>query len=320
MMHPSYALTVGSRSFSPETDESLVSVEVMLNIGLPIDSAQAVFAGGKDLSLQRGDPVTVQLGYDDSLALTFSGSVEDIERGVSKVRLTALGHAARLLRLRLNRVYLNQTAGGIVRDLAQEAGVKVKKCADGIVFPTYVVDDALNAYEHTLKLAERCGFDAYTTEEGQLVFKEYTGGEAQALEFGKDIIRVEETSFAPAHAGVSVYGESPSSAKGAETFHWLTKQGVKGEAGTGAPLVVQDPAIKSREAAESVARAGLNRLQRTSWASVEIVGDAGTRLGGAVAIKGLPDSAINGEFQVRSLRHYLSKTRGFTTTIGCRRL
>jgi len=316
-MRPNYVLKVGSETFNPDTVDGVISIEVSLNVGLPIDSVEALLAGGKDFSFKKDDPVTVQLGYDENLVPTFSGFVDNVEHGISRVRLTVLGHSLRLLRLRLNRVYLNQTAGGIVRNLAQEAGVKVKEAADGISFPMYVVDDSVNGYERILRLAERCNFDVYMTDDGQLVFKEYGGGRTHTLEFGREIIQVEGADLVPAYTGASIYGESPASVKGAETFHWLTKQEVKGEAGSGAPLIIQDPVIRSRETAERVARAKLNRLQYTFVAAIEVVGSPEIRLGDAVAIRGLPDSTINGEFQVRGVRHYLSKTKGFTSRISC---
>jgi len=316
-MRPNYVLKVGPETFNPDTVDGVVSIEVNLSMGLPIDSVEALLVGGRDFSFKKDDPVAVQLGYDENFVPAFIGFVDNVEHGISRVRLTALGHSLLLLRLRLNRVYLNQTAGGIVRNLAQEAGVKVKEAADGISFPMYVIDDGLNGYEHVLRLAERCNFDVYVTDDGQLVFKEFGGGRTHTLEYGRDILQVEGADFVPAYAGATVYGESPSSVRGAETFHWLTKQEVKGEAGSGPPLVIQDPVIRSRETAERVASAELNRLQYTFAAVIETVGRPEIKLGDAVAIKSLNDPAINGEFQVRVVRHYLSKTKGFTSRISC---
>jgi phage protein D len=273
--------------------------------------------GGKDYSFGRDDQAKVHLGYDEKLVPVFSGLVDNVEYGIATVKMTALGLAVDLLRLRLYRVYSNQTAGDIVSDLAQEVGLKVKEASEGISFPMYVVDYAANAYEHILKLAERCNFDAYITDDEKLVFKEWNGGKKHSLEYGKDIIGIEELDFSPVYVGTRIYGESPSSVKGSDTYHWLTKQEIKGEAGSGAALSIHDPAIKDKETAETVAKARLNKLKYTLVAVVETVGKPEIMLGDTVAVEGMPTAALTGELDVRGVEHYLSKVKGFTTRICC---
>jgi hypothetical protein len=184
--------------------------------------------------------------------------------------------------------------------------------------PTYVVDEHANAYEHVLRLAERCNFDAYITEDEQLVFKEWGTGKNYPIQFGKEIIRVETADFSPLYTGIKILGESPSSIKGADTSHWLTKQEVKGEAGNGATLSLDDPAIKDKKTAETVAKARTAKLEYTFGASVETVGKPEINLGDTVTIEDVPYSALGGKMEVRSIEHYLSKVKGFTTIINCR--
>lgn len=286
-------------------------------MGVPVDSCEVFLVGMRDFSFRKDDQVKVQLGYDQNLMPVFSGLVDNIEHEISRVRVTGLGLPVGLLRLRLNRVYLNQTAGRIVRNLAQEVDLRVKEASDGISLPMYVVDDTANAYEHVLKLAERCNFDVYITEDEQLVFKKWDGGETHSLEYGKEIIRVEGLDFSPLYVSTRIFGESPASLRGSETSHWLTKQEVKGEAGSGPVLTIHDPALRDRQTAESVARAKLNELQYTFALVVETTGKPEIKLGDAVAITGVPNSAVNGEFQVRGIEHHLSKIKGFTSMINC---
>jgi phage protein D len=316
-MRPSYLVNIGSEKFDSANGKDLVSVRVIRGIGLPTDSCEVFLARGKDYSFKKADVVKVQLGYDDKLVPVFSGSVDNIDREVAAVRVTSLGLAAGLLRLRLNRVYLNQTAGKIVSDLAQEAKLKVKQSSDGITLPVYVVDDTANAYEHILRLAERCSFDAYMTDEEQLVFKEWDGGKSHSIEYGKELVRAEGLDFSSPYVSAKIYGESPSSFRGSDTFHWLTKQEVKGEAGTGVVLSIQDPAIKDKKTAETAAKAVLNRLKYTFAALIETVGKPEIKLGDTIALKGVPDSALQGDLEVRGIEHYLSKVKGFTSRISC---
>jgi phage protein D len=308
---------IGSQKFSLKNGPEVVSVRVIRTMGLPIDGCEVILTGGKSYLFAKGDAVKVQLGYDDNLVPVFSGTVDSIEREVSAVKVTSLGLAVSLLRLRLSRVYLNQTAGKIVSNLAQEVKLTVKKASDGINLPMYVVDDGKNAYEHVLRLAEECNFDVYVTEDEGLVFKEWSGGKSHTLEYGKELIQVEGSDFSPLYMSAKVYGESPSSMKGSDTSHWLTKQEVKGEAGAGAVLSMQDPAIKDKKTAETAAKARLDRMRYTFAVVVETVGKPDVKLGDTISLKGLPDSALSGGLEVRGIEHYLNKTRGFTTRFSC---
>ena len=319
-MRPNYVFKAGSETFTPDTADGLISIDVKLSMGLPIDGVEVVLVGAKELSFSSTDPVEVQLGYDDNLFQIFSGFVADLKRETSDVRLTALSWSATLLHLRINRVYLNQEAGQIVRDLAGQAGFDMKECEGGIVFPMYAIDDGKNVYEHILKLAERCNFDVYVAEDRKLVFKEYKVDKVHSLEYGENIIRVEGVET-PTYGKVTVYGEG-GSFKGAETFHWLTKDEVKGEAGDlspeTVPFIIRDPAIRNREDAQNVADAETKGLGEDSYALfVEVVGDPEVKLGETVETSGFDDSWLNDKWKIRGVRHYLSKTKGFTTTIKC---
>ncbi len=233
------------------------------------------------------------------------------------MRITALGLGAKLLRLRLNRIYLSQTAGQIVKNIAQEAKAQVKTASDGITFPVYAITDKMNGYEHILRLAERCNFDAYFTEDELLVFKEWGKSKNHSLRYGKEIIRLEALDYSPLYTGTKVYGESPSSIKGSDTYHWLTKKEVKGEAGSGMALLVQDPAIRDQKTAETVAKAKMEKLKYTFGLIVDTVGNPSIQIGDTVTVENAPYPFSNSTLEVRSLEHNLSKERGFVSIVTC---
>jgi phage protein D len=87
----------------------------------------------------------------------------------------------------------------------------------------------------------------------------------------------------------------------------------------GAEILVQDASIRETGAAGDVAGALMENMSRTFSGEVKIVGDASIKLGETVEIKGMSNSKMNGEFQVRSVEHYISKASGFTTHIGWRK-
>jgi len=317
MMKPTYQIDVGSETFGMNNGDKVISIHVIRSVGLPTDSCEVFLVGDEDYSFEKDNDVKIKLGYGDELVSVFSGFVDEIEYGTSMVRLTALGPALGLLRLRINRVYLSQSAGKIVQDLAQEAGVTVAEASDGINLPTYVVDDTASAYEHILRLAERCNFVVYIADDDKLMFKEWNGSEKHSLEYGKDLIRFEELDFVPLYVSTRVYGESPASVKGAETSHWLTKQEIKSEAGSGDVLSIADAAIRDTETADTVAKAKLEKLKYTFATVVETVGNPDIKVGNNIALEGMPNSAVEGELEVRGVEHYLSKIKGFTTKIDC---
>ena len=158
------------------------------------------------------------------------------------------------------------------------------------------------------------------TPEGDLVFKKYTKGTVHVLEYGVNVIKAEVQEDRPTVKSVMVQGESASSFKGADSWPWLTKKEVsgtkEGPSSTGAEILVQDASIKETGAAGDMAGALMENASRTFSGTIKIVGDAGIKLGETVEIKGMSNSKMNGEFQVRSVEHCISKASGFTTQIG----
>lgn len=320
MLKPNYKIEIGSETFEPGAQSPVISLQISLDMDIPADSFEVVFGhNSKSSKIKEGDAASIQLGYEDSLEDVFKGTVDNVEPGIAEIKVTGLNFAWKLLELRTNQVYESQTAGDIVSDLANKAGVSTEDVSNGLSFPMYVVDDGKNAYEHIRELAEKCGFDVYMTSENKLVFKKYEREEPQALEYGKNIIQAELQEERPIVAGVVVQGESPSSFKGADTSHWLTKRQVEGMAGSGARLLVQDPTMRDKDSAEKVAKARLDTLTRTVSGTVKIIGMAELKLGDTIEIKGMLNPKMNGEFQVRSVEHFLNKTVGFTTLVGWRK-
>lgn len=317
MLHPGYSIKMGSRTIEPSSND-LLSLTVDLHLATPADSCRMLLRPGKWTSnLERENPVTISLGYEDDLQPVFAGSLDSIERGLSSIRTFALGGCLKLLDLRVNEIYTDQTAGDVVKDLAGKAGLDVGDVQDGLDLPSYYVDNSYNAYDHVRELAERCAFDVYVTPDGKLVFKEYKPAETHPLEYAKNIISIEAAFEKPTYTSVKAYGESPASRKGDDTSHWLTKDDVSGEVGSGNQLEIVDPAIRDTDTAEKVAKARLKVLSLSKFFKLVVVGSPKIRLGDAVEVKKMPDDALNGELKVMRVEHVLNKSEGFTTRIEC---
>jgi len=320
MLKPDYSIQIGAEIIEPKVESPLVFLRINIDVDIPADCFEIMFGiSSKTSKIKKEDDVSIKLGYKGDLKDVFKGTVDNVEPNISGIRVQGYNFATKLLKLRTNQVYENQTAGGIVTNLADKAGLSTEEVSDGIRFPLYFVDDNKNAFEHMSALAERCGFNVYLTSENKVIFKKFESQEPHVFEYGKNIIEINlQEEFSPI-TGVMVQGESPSSFKGADTSHWLTKRQVEGIAGSGTSLLIQDPAIRDKDTAETVAKAKLGMLERTVLGTVKIIGKADVRLGDTLEIKGMSNSKMNGEFQVIGVEHFLSKSSGYTTLINWRK-
>jgi phage protein D len=169
-------------------------------------------------------------------------------------------------------------------------------------------------------LAELTGFNLYCDTENGLIFESFGNGqEVYPLDYAEDVLdyRFERST---AHAErVEAWGESPGSSAGAESWSWLTKdfEPRRGSAGTGTPLrLLEHAALRTKETAQRAADALLKRVQdATLRGEVTILGNPGVNLGDSIRLQGMPDDDLNATWQVRGVRHRLTKSLGFLTTM-----
>jgi phage protein D len=327
MLNPAYKLTIGSKVVDT-TDKpqasTVVDLTVSLDLDTPADSFTLVLGQVGGLKPGRDDKAQVELGYADDSGLTqvISGVVDAVEPSLTTTRIVGF-NAAPLLRTFVDQTYEGKTAGEIVGDLASHAGIDVDTSDDGINFPAYVVDGRRSVHYHMLDLAALCGFDLYITSEGKLVFQKFANGNTvHVLEYARHVIELDIRQLPPLAAQVTSWGESPGSGHGDNAWAWLTKDfsGLKGAAGSGSPtLVLEDPALRTSDASASAADAAETVIRRRRIRGrVLVLGDPSIALGDVVQFKGLPDSSLDGSYQVRAVTHRITKTRGFTTAVQFR--
>jgi phage protein D len=327
MLTPAYRLTIG-RKLVDTTDEpqasALVDLMVALDLDTPADSFTLALGAVGGLEPARDDEATIELGYADNGGLTqvMSGSVATVEPNLTTIRVVGYSGADRLLRTFVEKTFERKTAGEIVRELADEAGVDVATAADGINFPVYVVDGRRSAYVHMRDLAGLCGFDLYLNSENELVFEKFINGKlVHVFEYSKHIIELDVLRAPPAAGRVEAWGESPTSSDGEEAAAWLTRDftGSRGQAGSGALFLLERSSLRTREAARAAAEAALTEIQRRALrGKLLTIGRPEVKLGDAIRLKAMPDESLNGNYQARSVTHRITKSGGFTTTVGFR--
>jgi|SRR5579859_152356 len=328
MLTPAYKLTIGQKvvdtTHEPKAS-TIVDLTVHLDLDIPADSFECILGPVDGLKPARDDKATVELGYADNGGFTrvLTGTVVTVEPALTAVRVAGYTPVETLLRSFLDQTYESKNAGEIVRDLAGKANVDVAKAEDGIKFPAYVIDGRRSFYRHMLDLAGLCGFDIYFNPEGKLVFEKFINGKTvHVFEFAKHIVALEISRTPPQAGRVEAWGESATGSRGDDAWAWLTKDfsSSKGTAGSGAPkLLLERPVLRTNDAAQTAADAGSTRIQRSGLRGrVVTIGRPQVMLGDAIGLRGLSDSSLNTNFQVRSVTHRITKREGFTTVVGFR--
>lgn len=330
MLSPAYKLTLGSKLIDT-TDEpkasTVVDLTVALDMDTPADEFRLVLGNVGRFRPTRDDEAKIELGYADNGGFTqvMAGTVVMVEPNLKTIRVAGHSAAEKLLRTFVEQTYENKTAGAIVRDLANKAGVEVATAEDGITFPAYVIDGRRSVEQHMRDLAGLCGFDLYINADGKLVFEKFIGGKTvHVFEFAKHIIELEAEKSNSRAGRVEAFGESRAGQNGDESWAWLTKDfsGAKGQAGSGDPLLLlEKPALRTRDGARAAAQATMTAIQRrTLRGRLLSLGRPEVKLGDAIRLSGMADAVLNANFQVRSITHRITKLSGFTTTVGFRSL
>ncbi len=330
VLTPAYKLTLG-RKVIDTTDEpkasTVVDLTVKLDMDTPADSFTLVLGNVGRFRPAREDEAKIELGYADNGGFTqvMVGIVETVEPTLTTTRIVGHSATAKLLRTFVDQTYEGKTAGAIVRDLADRAGVDVAAAEDGITFPAYVIDGRLNVYRHMRDLADVCGFDLYINADGALVFEKFIGGKAvHVFDHAKHILALDARQSPPRADRVEAWGESPTGSQGADAWPWLTKDfgESKGTAGEGTPLLLLErPALRTADAAQTAAAAALTTIgRRTIRGRLVVLGRPQVKLGDAVRLRDVPEDVLNATFQVRGVIHRLTKRGGFITAIDFRGL
>jgi phage protein D len=334
LLRPAYVLTfrdsAGSTSGkvvrSKTTPGTSTVAHLRVELGMDGAADRLVLDLGQVGTLRPavGEQVTVELGYTDGQdpQQVTVAAVVDADPDLRAHRVVGLAAEA-LLRARVDRTFESATAGSIVNELAQAAGVDVATADDGIDFPAYVVDARRSVYHHIGELAAVCGFDRYVDNEGKLVFTLFTGGRtSHVFEHAKHILELHLDRCAAQATQVTVVGESPGAAKGNNSWAWFAQKldPFAGRAGSGdRTLLMEHGALRTAAATQQAAQAILTDLtRRTATGDVLVTGAPEVRLGDALRLSGVPEPGVDGTYQVRSVVHDIRKDTGFTTRIGFR--
>jgi hypothetical protein len=319
MQNVSYQVTIGGESLASGPSSTLLALEVRAGLRVPVNACRLVLHGRSELSAAAGDPVTVALGYDGSDETVFTGVVSSVAHAFQQVEVEALGAFTALTAARLNLLYEQETAGGMVSDVLGKLTLAEGTVEAGLKVAAYAMNDGRSAWAHLDSLARRCGFLFYADEEDQAHFKAYDPAATHALAYGSDILAYQHDARPADVVGVEIHGDSPAGqGQGDDASSWFTKKEVKGTAGesTGRVLRLFDPAARNTNVAGDIAAGVLAGYQRSAGGRLRVLGAPRVRLGDAVELSKLPASAHNGEARVAGVLHRVGPRVGFVTDIA----
>jgi hypothetical protein len=321
MFRPAYNITLGAATVSDAQPGPLDALQVRRDKRGNADEAIVRFGAVSAPVFAEGDPAAIELGWDGSTSVVFTGTVERIARGISRVEAYCSGAQLKLMRGRTDQAFVSQNAGQVVTALAGTAGVPTETVEDGIDLPAYYADSARPLFTHCTALARVCGFDLYTTGEGKLVFAPFsTSSAGHTFRYGSEILAITVETTEPSLDAVTAVPESPASSAGDDKASWLVKTSSahQGTAGSGsASVLVSDPLLRTRDAAESSAKARLYFALRDAVSGeLEIQGAPDLDLDQAAELSGVPSPGVDGVYQIMGIMHSLDTRRGFRTTVS----
>jgi len=272
-------------------------------------------------TVKPGDQITIELTSGDAIDKVMTAEVESINSSFGETKIAGRTGMQKLANAWLNQVYENQSVNQIVSDLVGQAGVNTDQIETGSTYPYFVVHESKNLLKHLRELAMREGMDVYFDTDNKLTMNKFNKSSADHIfRFGKEILDLKLVNHRMPFVHVRADGESPSSNQGPDTWHWIAKDisSFRGEAGNGAKkLAIQDGAVRTKDAADSLASSKLGAIKNTStWGCLKILGNPKVKLADGIEFKDIPKPELNGLFKVASVRHVLNKNEGYLTYVG----
>ena len=291
-----------SRRLSGSTDE--LRFAMALNAGLNI-------AGGESVSLD--------MGWGQESSVVFSGTIQSLEYSLNEVHGIAHGTQKGLVETRVDETFIDQTAGDVVRSLADMAGIETGTIDDGIELPRYLAEGSVSIFEHLHTLSRICGVDLFTDEDGKLNFTKREAFTADfTYQYGINLMDARIIQTTPSVTAIQVIPESPASQEGSEASSWFVKssRAISATAGDGTSRRFISALCTTKEAAETAARSFQRDLERRAVkGKIMVMGQPDANPGQVVELKEMPDGNTNGFYEISGVDHSLDGIQGFVSTL-----
>ncbi|MCI0489360.1 MAG: hypothetical protein L0229_22435, partial [Blastocatellia bacterium] len=271
-------------------------------------------------AIKTGDQITIELTSGDKSAKVMTANLHSIRSSFELTQIIGRSGAQKLADARLDQVYENQSLKQIANDLASQAQVDAGQIEQGSTYSYFVADQSKNLLRQIRELAARDGLDAYFDADNKLTLKKFNKSSADhTFYFGIDIFDLQIFNRKAATEHILVYGESPASNQGSDTWHWIAKDltPFRSEVGQGVKtLGIQDGAVRTKDAADNLATSKFGAIKDQSVRGrMKTLGNPKVKIGDAIEIKNATKPELNGLFKVISVRHVFNKREGYLTFI-----
>jgi len=289
-----------------------------------------LWPGSKLAGAAPGDGFTVALGTGDGdPEQVLAAAVECVDLLPGGTVLTALAPTAALGRTYVGRSWRETTLGQVVHDLLDEGGVDAGTIDADLTLPALHVDPHRSVWSALHDLARRTGHEITTTSDGAVSFSPAPGATSggglgglagavasaassllglgsTSLREGAELLAAARTTrTAPPAAGPAGARVNPAS-----TASWAIPQAAPDD---GSGVVVLDPALRTREAADAATNAFAKAAaRRGTTARLRIPGRPGLRPGGSVDVEA-GDATTT--YRLLAVRHTLDAAAGYLCAI-----
>jgi hypothetical protein len=303
---PEATITLDGRRLT-SAEAGIRRLVLTLSVDRDHDAAEVVlWRRSKLAAATPGATLAIALDGDD----VWTGEVTEVERAADAVTLYGLATTVALSRRRISQTYTGQSVADIVRDLASP--LDVDEVQGDTQLDAYSIDDRRAVWSHLQDLAELVGAEVGSSAAGALRFVPPRQGAADVtLRYGADVIAWRAGPVGTRLAArVAAYGAG--SEAGADRWHWVLATPSPAGGGEGPVRIM--PALRTRDAAETMGRALAERARRaTIHGEVRLWGRAALRPGNLVAITDLPGGDL-GPLRVLGLEQRVDARMGFVTT------
>ncbi len=319
MLLTSHKITIGTDRYSSPANSRLVKLTHSARMDIPVNVCSIIMSPPKGLKLAADDDIKVELGTGKSTTQVFQGKISSVDWRMDEVRIEAAGSSRNLVYAKYNMYFEQSPAGSMVSDLCSEAGVDTGTIQPGLLFDYYAIGSNRNAAAHIRQLAVVCGFDTYSNEKDQLIFAMFIPANLHLLQFAVNILSFSMDIPADGIGQTEVFGESPAShGQGPMAATWFTKKAVAATStgGSGVSMPVFTPSIRSTSMANMAANNYQGYFKSRKCGHIMVMGDPSIKLGDAVQVMKMPESAQNGTYNITGVEHSISRQQGFVTRLN----
>lgn len=315
MLAPTYTLTLGSQQWTAQ----LISLELTLAVvpRLNVLVVRLPLAAAPTAKVE--EPATLTLANDEQEVDVFSGKIRAIRRSFDDIEVTALDAGGALAALRPSVTYEKVTAGTLIRNLCDAAGVSTGTIEDGVELAFYAADPTRTALDHVARVAGWSGALAWVTADNELTATVLNTEQAElALRYGRELRAIRQIGLPAPVERFVVAGESGTGSISATEVLRPTTDFFAGNRPDNPSASVRwtfEPALRTAKAA-GTAGAALDRRYRSTRERGTLDAFLLPQLapGTVFEVQDLPDGLTQGPFWAMQVQHRLDG-RGGTTRV-----